>query len=173
MSAGEQRDHRTHAVPWKGYWALLPAFKEATRTFPAPQNGMEVITNHTYLATRDYIEAEESGVGKVLELGEFLLAGWWCLTLRGGEGGGKGVGAAWQDVGVNCVDAGVRLARSGKWGMHRGAELEYVYYTSSTKKISREIQVPWAKDRKTWLPFREKQKWERKQIFFLCQIDTN
>lgn len=35
---------------------LLPSFKEATRTFPAPQNGMEVITNHIYLATREYIE---------------------------------------------------------------------------------------------------------------------
>lgn len=42
--------------------------------------------------------------------------------------------------------------------MRRGDELEYVYYIISKKKISREIQVPWAKDRKTWLPSRQKQK---------------
>lgn len=76
MSAREQRDHSAHAAPRKGYWALMPAFKEATRTFPAAQNGMEVITNHIYLATREYIEVEESGVDKVRELGEFLSAGW-------------------------------------------------------------------------------------------------
>lgn len=76
MSAREQRDHRAHAVPWKGYWALMPAFKEATRTFSAPQNGMKVITNHIYLTTREDIEVEESGVGKVWELGEFLSARW-------------------------------------------------------------------------------------------------
>ena len=75
MSAREQRDQRAHAALRKGYWALMSAFKEATRTFPAPPNGMEVITNHIYLATREYIEVEESGVGKGRELGEFLSAG--------------------------------------------------------------------------------------------------
>lgn len=77
MSTREQTDHRAHAVPWKGYWALLTAFKEATRTFPAPQNGMEVISNDIYLATRDYTE--------VGSLGWTTFGSWESFLLQGGD----------------------------------------------------------------------------------------
>lgn len=116
-SAREQKGQGASAVLRKGSSEKLLEHSQHYRGV------MEVVSKHIYLTTRDYVG--ESGVRQAQEMGEFLPAGWWCLNLRGGEGRGEGVGAAWQDVGMHCVDPGIRLAKSGEWGVHRGDELEW------------------------------------------------
>lgn len=100
---------------------------------------MEVVSKHIYMPTRDYVG--ESGVRQAQEMGEFLPAGRWCLNLRGGEGRGEGVGAAWQDVGMHCVDPGIWLAKSGEWGMHRGDELEWRIEAEHQKQTNEHAYV--------------------------------
>jgi hypothetical protein len=37
--------------------------------------------------------------------------------------------AEWQNVGMGCMDLGIRLAKSGEWRVHRGDEIECIYHT--------------------------------------------
>lgn len=64
ISATEQKDHTAYAVLWKEYSASLSAFPEATRTFQQHSSVKKGVSKHTYLATRNQREVEDSASGK-------------------------------------------------------------------------------------------------------------